>query len=517
MRGTRFGIALLAALVAVPAAANWTASGQILYQHREWDSTGFTGAIVNLPVRSGDIEVVDPNKSGPKAILAKGKTDANGNFSIAVTDSTTRAAVRVRALTTTTQTSGLHVKVTTHNGAVYAANSPDATNHNPNTNVNWGTLVAQAFGGAEAFNILDLGIRGADHIKVLTGSWPASNKLVTFKFSLTGGITVSFTSGNTVTLRDTAGYDDTVILHEWAHYAMNVYSKSTNPGGTHFLNDCNEDPRLAFDEARASFFGCSVRRVNGMANANLYVRTNGQSGTGGVQNWYDLETPVQYACVGHTSEVSNSRTMWDISDSAATTDTTPGVDDTPPDALALAESEPWQVFVGPIKNVTYVTAESFWDGWFDPSVANGNLLAMKDIWNFVGIEFFQDAFEPNNATGQATSIVADGSSRHLTYFYDSNGDGRGEIDTDLFSFSATNATSYTAETLNLANANDTNLEILDTNGTTVLASNNDRSAGDKSSLIVWTAPRTDTFYIRSKRASGGFTVYGSYDLKLSSP
>jgi hypothetical protein len=66
-------------------------------------------------------------------------------------------------------------------------------------------------------------------------------------------------------------------------------------------------------------------------------------------------------------------------------------------------------------------------------------------------------------------------------------------------------------------ANDTNLEILDTNGTTVLASNNDRVAGDKSSLVTWTAPRSDLFYIRSKRASGGYTIYGSYDLLLSTP
>jgi len=495
MRGTRFGIALLAALVALPAAANWTASGQILYQHREWDATGFTGAIVNLPVRFADVEVIDPNKSGSKMILKKGKTDANGNFSILVTDSTTRAKVRVRILTTTIQTSGLYVKVTTTSGSIYAANSSDVLNHGPNTNVNWGTMVAQAFGGAEAFNILDLGIRGADHIKSITGSWPGSSYLVTFKFSLTGGVSVSTTSGSTITLRDTAGYDDTVILHEWAHYVMNRYSKVTNPGGTHFLSDCFEDPRLAFDEARASFFGCSVRRANGWANANVYVRTNGQSTPGGMQNWYDLETPVQYACVGHTSEVSNSRTLWDIGDSAATTDTTPGVEDTPPDALALADLEPWQVFVGPIKNVTYVTAESFW----------------------VGIEFLQDADEPNNATGQATDVLADGSTRHLTYFYDSNGDGRGEIDTDLFRFSATSGASYIAETLNLFGANDTNLEILDTNGTTVLASNNDRAAGDKSSLITWVAPRSDTFYIRSKRASGGYTVYGSYDLKLSTP
>jgi hypothetical protein len=510
-------LAAVAASVVAPAYANWTASGQLLYQHREWDQTGFTGTIVNLPVRFADVEIIDPTKNGAKAHLAWGKTDVNGNFSILVTDSSTRPAVRGVILTQTIQTSDLFVKVTTPGGSVYAGNTPDAPNHGPNTNVNWGTLVAQAFAGAEAYNILDRGVFGADFIKALTGSRPNSSKLVTFKWSATGGVSVSSTSGNTVTLRDTAGYDDTPIQHEWAHYIMNNYSKVTNPGGAHFLSDCNEDPRLAFDEARASYFGCSVRRYYGWANANVYLKTDGGSGPGHVVNWYNLEDPEQYACLGDTSEVTNSRTMWDIGDSASTTDTTPGADDNPPDTLALPDFELWQVFTGPIKNVTNVTGESFWDGWFDPTIANGNFTGLQPIWAFHTVEFWLDAFEPNNTTATATLLNPNDPAVHASYFYDANGDHKGEVDTDIFKFNAGGGSISTAQTLNLLSANDTNLEILDTNGTTVLASNNDRAAGDKSSLITWTAPRSDLFFIRSKRASGGYTIYGSYDLLLTTP
>jgi hypothetical protein len=516
-RAFRVAPILLVVAMAAPAWANWTASGQLLYEHREWDQTGFTGTVVNLPARFADVEVIDPTKNGAKAHLAWGKTDANGNFSVPVTDSTTRSKVRVLILTQTTQTSDLFVKVTTPGGSVYAANSPDSLNHGPNTNVNWGTMVAQAFAGGEVFNILDRGVFGADFIKVLTGSRPNSSKLVTFKWASNGGVTVSGTSGSTVTLRDTAGYDDTVIQHEWSHYIMNNYSKVTNPGGQHFLSDCNEDPRLAFDEARASFFGCSVRRYYGWPNANVYMKTDGGSGPGHVVNWYNLEDAEQYVCHGDTSEVANSRTMWDIADGPATTDLTPGIDDNPPDALTLPDAETWQVFVGPIKLVTYVTAESFWDGWFDPTVANGNYAAMKDIWSYFTIEFFHDAFEPNNTTATAPLLAANAPPIHLTYFYDANGDGKGAVDTDIFKFNAVSGQVYTIETLNLLSANDTNLELLDTNGTTVLASNNDRVAGDKSSKITWTAPRSDLFYVRSKRATGGYTIYGSYDLSLTSP
>jgi hypothetical protein len=519
MRRVALRLALAATVfaVVVPAYANWTASGQIVYQHREWDQTGFTGIIVNLPVRYADVEIIDPNKNGNNRHLAWGKTDANGNFSVLVTDSSTRAAVRALILTQTTQTSDLFVKVTTPSGSVYSGSGPDALNHGPNTNVNWGTLTAQAFGGAEAFNILDRGVYGADFIKVLTGSRPNSSKLVTFKWSATAGNGNSYTSGSTVNLRDTAGYDDTVIQHEWSHYVMNNYSKVTNPGGTHFLSDCNEDPRLAFDEGRASFFGCSVRRYYGLSTANLYIKTDGGSGPGHVVNWYNLEDPEQYACQGDTSEVANSRTMWDIGDSVSTTDTTPGVEDNPPDTLTLPDLETWQVFAGPIKNVTNVTGESFWDGWFDPTINNGNYTALQPIWAFHTVEFWPDALEPNNTTATATLINSNDPALALTYFYDANGDHKGEIDTDLFKFNAVGGTVYTAQTFNLLSANDTNLEILDTNGTTVLASNNDRAAGDKSSLIAWTAPRSDLFYIRSKRASGGYTVYGSYNFWLTSP
>jgi len=328
---------------------------------------------------------------------------------------------------------------------------------------------------------------------------------------------VASTSGSTITLRDTAGYDDTMILHEWSHYIMNTYSKVTNPGGMHFLSDCAEDPRLAFDEGRASFFGCSVRRYNGMPNANVYVRTDGGSGPGHALNWYNLEDEEQYACDGDTSEVANSRTLWDLGDGPNSTDTTPGVDDNPPDALTLADVEAWQVFVGPIKLVTNVTGESFWDGWFDPTIANGNYSAVKDIWTAMTIEFFHDAVEPNNTTATAPTLTPNDPAGHYTYFYDANGDGKGAVDTDLFKFDAVSGQAYVIETLNLLSANDTSLEILDTNGSTVLASNNDRAAGDKSSLITWTAPRSDLFYVRSKRASGGYTIYGSYDLLLTTP
>ena len=76
---------------------------------------------------------------------------------------------------------------------------------------------------------------------------------------------------------------------------------------------------------------------------------------------------------------------------------------------------------------------------------------------------------------------------------------------------------YTVTTANLVSDANTNLEILDTNGTTVLVSNNDCPGfTDGSSCLTWTAPRTDTFYIRVKHATDA-GIYGSYSLQATNP
>jgi hypothetical protein len=49
----------------------------------------------------------------------------------------------------------------------------------------------------------------------------------------------------------------------------------------------------------------------------------------------------------------------------------------------------------------------------------------------------------------------------------------------------------------------------------VLAANDNRAAGDDSSLIVYTATGNGPLYIRSFHATG-LGIYGSYDLRVTS-
>jgi hypothetical protein len=111
--------------------------------------------------------------------------------------------------------------------------------------------------------------------------------------------------------------------------------------------------------------------------------------------------------------------------------------------------------------------------------------------------------------------VSTNGTSHRTYFSDLNNDGVGAADNDYFSISATAGTTYTIETFNLWSKADTSLQLLASNGTTVLASNDNRATGDDSSLIVYTATADGPLYIRSFHATG-LGIYGSYDLRLAS-
>ncbi|HET9299718.1 MAG TPA: PPC domain-containing protein, partial [Candidatus Polarisedimenticolaceae bacterium] len=132
-------------------------------------------------------------------------------------------------------------------------------------------------------------------------------------------------------------------------------------------------------------------------------------------------------------------------------------------------------------------------------------------------QFRPDVYEPNETPAQSTSIASNGGPWQLTFFADPDGNGKGQADTDVFRISATQGVVYTVTTSNLVSDANTNLEILDTNGTTVLASNNDCPGfTDGSSCLTVTAPRTDTFYIRVKHATDA-GIYGSYSLQVTNP
>jgi hypothetical protein len=505
-------VALLAwCILAAPAYANWTASGTFQYIDREFDQTGFTGNQPPLPIRFATVEVRDANAQPNKALLATGATDASGNYSIVVSDKSTRT-VYVRVVSISTGVSGLFLKVqnrTTPKNP-YAVASANVANHNPNTNVSFGLLTAAIGAGGEPFNIYDAGLHALDYFASLNGARPSSSNLLTLEWELGAGSSSFFTpSTKTVTVGDISAYNDTVIAHECGHFAYLLVSGSDNTNGPHHLLDCNEDMRDAYDEGRATWYGQATRRYFNLPNPELYVRTTGAPGPGNLDFYFNVESETPYYCDGDTSEAAVYSALWDINDSASTNDDSPGVDD---DTIARPDSDSWDVDKNYVKTATNKSMEDFWDGWFVRG--KGFKTDMIAAWQRTNIEFYKDALESNDSVA-AASLLSPNTTTHLTYFADVNNDGVGEPDNDYFQFTAVSGTVYTIETLNLWSKANTSLVLYAGDGVTILTSNDNRATGDDSSLMTWTATSSGTLYIKSFHAPD-LGIYGSYDLRITS-
>ncbi|MFQ5877388.1 MAG: MopE-related protein [Acidobacteriota bacterium] len=508
-RGTRALIPLLPALALAgsTALADYTVSGRFLYVDREFDASGFTGVEPELPIRLADVQVV----AGAK-IVASGVTDAQGNFLIGVQDSRVRD-IYVRALARRQTSVSVPIDVRSGNqaGTIWSVRTQTFFGHPPDQDLFIGTIVAVPEAGGEAFNLLDTALYGAQYLDTVKGPGPGPLLLIVFNAS-NPNLSSFNPSNNSITQARNAGYDDTVLLHEMGHYIVNNYSASDSPGGTHRLSNCNQNIMLAFDEGHASFWGLSVRRHFSLPRSHLYVRTTGQAGPGNLQFYFDIESQTPFSCDGATSETTVYAALWDILDGPGATDDTPGTDE-PWDLLSGLDPEYWAVMTAYLPTAVNISLEDYWDGWFSPPIANGRHPEMVSVFRELSVEYFTDEREPNDLVGEAIPVFPGPAIYHQTYFADRDLDLVGEPDVDLFYFDAVAGARYTIETFNLLSDANTNLELLAANGTTVLASNNDRDAFDSSSLILYTANKTDRLYVRSTHAPDA-GIYGSYDLRI---
>jgi hypothetical protein len=490
-----------------PAWADYTVTGQCLYVDREFDAGGFTGAEPLRPVRGADVEVWHANK-----LDGIGVTDANGSFTITIIDNKTRD-IYVRCLARRQIVNGVPIEVRfgTQSSSVWSMTTATIFGHPPDQDVDIGALVAIPEAGGEPFNLFDAATIGTEYLDFLRGGGAPSPLLLIIWHS--ANPTLSSWNGAWISQARNAGYDDTVLLHEMGHYITDNFSAHDSPGGSHRLSDCNQDLRLAFHEGHASHFGLSARRFSGLADSSTYVRTTGVAGPGNLQFSFDIETQLPFVCDGATSETTVYAALWDIGDGPAATDGSPGTDE-PWDQLQNIDQEYWEVFTNYLPGAADISLEDFWDGWFSPSIANGLHAEMVSIFQELGVEYVTDPFEPNEDPSNAGLMIPGPAIHHLTYFADVDLDLVGEPDADYFRFDAQAAEIYTIETFNLIGDANTSLELLAADGTTVIASNDDRAAGDPSSLISHSAIQSGPLYLRSVHSSG-FGIYGSYDLRIS--
>ena len=125
-------------------------------------------------------------------------------------------------------------------------------------------------------------------------------------------------NGNSSTI-DFDHFDDSVILHEYAHFLEDVYSESDSQGGSHNGNFII-DPRLAWSEGWANYFQAAVvRQLVGGVNDNVRGRyyidiTNGSSVglifTLNASGQATTTDQVNFDGEGIFREISISRTLW---------------------------------------------------------------------------------------------------------------------------------------------------------------------------------------------------------------
>lgn len=507
MRRGALAAAILVTACSGLAHADWVASGTCAYVDREFDASGFTGVEPVRPTRLAEVQVIEGNK-----VVGSGVTSATGAFLFVVGDNRVRD-IYIRCLARHLESGGIPVEVRSGSQTtdVWSVVGPTISGHQPTQNVNAGTLVAVPGAGGEAFNLYDEALAASQFMNVLRGgTQPAPLLLATFSAS---NPTLSSWNGTAVVMARNAGYDDTVLLHEIGHYLVDQFSVSQNPGGSHQLSNCNQDLRLAWEEGFATAFGNSVRRYFGRPHSSTYVRTTGQAGPGNLQFSFDVETQLPFICFGATSETTVYTGLWDIGDGPTSTDGSPGTDE-PWDLLQGLDVEVFRVINIYLPTAVNTSLEDFWDGWFHPSVANGRLPEMRSIFRQIGVEYEPDSMEPNDTVPAARLVVPSPATYHLTYWKDTDGNLLGEADPDLFSFDVLAGEPYTIETFGLRGDANTSLTLLGSDGSTVLAANDDRSPTDRSSLIAYTPAAAGRLYLRSAHGSG-LGIYGSYDLKVA--
>lgn len=289
--------------------------GRAFYQKTEIGDAGLDLERTSMvPIRHARVEVVDRVL---QTVLSVSETDAFGKFRVAAPAG---QAVSIRVISRL-RSIDLLVADNTNNSALYAI-SADIDMRDAPSNI----LLIDKTQVSGAFNILDAIQRGNDAVHLadktiaplpLTIFWSTRNvpqsgniragAIGTTYFDLASG--TAFVLGDRGT--DSDEFDDSVILHEYAHMLAARFSRDDSPGGPHHMGDML-DPRMAWSEGFANFFSSVA------LNDRVYRDSNGSEGSRILR--YDLEENIPAGDrPGYWSEASVQGLLWDLYDGAVDT------------------------------------------------------------------------------------------------------------------------------------------------------------------------------------------------------
>lgn len=285
-------------------------TGSATYQKLEVTDIGLdTERTSQKPIRNVLIEVYEAGR-----FISRSYTDNNGEFVVAVppdaTDLTIRAVSRLSFV-------DLKVEDNTNGSRFYYISSPGIDmRERP-----WRVPLADKTRASGAFNILEQIQRANDFVHAtdpqfqpfpFTIFWSErnQNKFGSIKDGLVGTTFFSLTSSTAFILgdrnTDSDEYDDSVLIHEYAHMLAAKFSRDDSIGGAHRIGD-NLDPRVAWSEGWANFFSAAVR------NDSVYRDSSGPGGSNVLR--FDLEENYPPGSwTGYGSETSVQALLWDFFD-----------------------------------------------------------------------------------------------------------------------------------------------------------------------------------------------------------
>ena len=114
-------------------------------------------------------------------------------------------------------------------------------------------------------------------------------------------------------------WDDSVIAHEWGHFADDYYGCDDNGGGPHNVDTLVSDRELSWGEGYPDYYQSAVRSTFGHPDAEFYLDVDG-SGSNGIS--VNLETYDNTRAVGMNNpgllsdqnELAIAAMLWDLFD-----------------------------------------------------------------------------------------------------------------------------------------------------------------------------------------------------------
>lgn len=394
--------------LAAGTAAAGEITGQVRYEDRVFNASGFTGATRWLPVRQAMVEIVDA-ASGSR--LAWGYTNESGAYSLTVAASGTRNVyLRVWAYADQAEA---RTGVSSEGSYYIAVSSSRSLNLAGGGTISLDIPISS--GLAAVFNIFDLAVRSQQYMRAL--EQPPGLAL--------GFLLIVYTPGQNenayylpgvrqivlggVSWNDD-GFDDDTILHEIGHYVSFEYSLDHNPGGTHYLTE-QYDPRLTWSEGWASFWAGAVREYVNSLQPGHYQDTHWWIGFwNGSPFGFERETPSysEYA-VYSENEMAVCDVLWDVFDPANEAH----------DMFQAGMQGVWRILRQDIPATRDpVTVEDFFQGLV--SRYPGSVPAIQTLFLNRLIRFVADDAEAEDASGVP---LAAGSTSALRTFY-----GNGDLD-----------------------------------------------------------------------------------------